>query len=71
MGLYDTVIANCPVCGQPSEFQSKSGDCMLRLYSLKDCPDDVLVNVNRHSPSLCDCGTSFEVDIDKRITIEL
>jgi RNase P subunit RPR2 len=61
MGCYDTVIVPCPKCGTEAEFQSKGGDCLLRVYSLADCPEDVLSDVNRHAPYTCEkCGTIFE-----------
>lgn len=71
MGVYDSVMVKCPNCGKKNEFQSKSGDCLLRVYTLKNCPDDVLENVNRHSPQNCiRCGFSFEVDIATRTAIK-
>lgn len=70
MGIFDTVLVNCPKCGQEHEFQSKSGECFLRTYTLADCPDDVMINVNRHSPKLCDCGMLFQVDIPNRKAVE-
>lgn len=66
MGMFDTVLVNCPNCDLEVGFQSKSGECILEEYSLTDCPDDVLSNVNRHAPYECDCGVSFEVDVDNR-----
>jgi hypothetical protein len=66
MGMYDSVIVKCPRCGAKHEFQSKSGKCYLSVYTLKNCPDDVMANVNRHSPCKCDCGTKYEVDIPSR-----
>ena len=33
MGMFDTVIATCPVCEEEVEFQSKAGDCLLRTYT--------------------------------------
>lgn len=66
MGMFDTVYVNCPECGKEHEFQSKSGECLLRNYSLQDAPDDVMANVNRHSPCYCECGAVFEVDISAR-----
>ena len=53
MGLYDSVMVKCPNCGTENEFQSKSGDCLLEDYTLENCPDDVLENVNRHAPIDC------------------
>jgi phage FluMu protein Com len=67
MGMFDSVWVKCPNCKTKNEFQSKSGDCFLKNYSLKKCPPDVLVNVNRHSPIKCQkCDTLYEVDIARR-----
>jgi hypothetical protein len=66
MGMFDSVWAKCPSCGQEHEFQSKSGDCILGNYTFENAPDDVMINVNRHSPVDCDCGTLFEIDIENR-----
>lgn len=67
MGMYDSVMVNCPKCGQENEFQSKSGECLLYVYTLENCPKDVLLNVNRHSPQKCyNCGFNHEVDIENR-----
>ena len=70
MVMFDSVYVSCPKCGKEKEFQSKSGDCLMYVYDLKDCPDDTLLNVNRHSPYTCKCGTVFEVDINNRKSIE-
>ena len=69
MGMYDSVMVICPECGTGNEFQSKSGECLLDVYTLEDCPDDVLVNINRHSPHKCSCGVLLEVDIQSRSVI--
>ena len=64
MGMYDTVTVPCPTCSERGEFQSKSGDCKLATYSLDDAPDDVLLDVNRHSPLRCHvCGTLYSVEV--------
>ena len=63
MGVYDTVMVPCPLCGTESGFQSKSGACSLATYSLAEAPDEVLLDVNRHAPNKCEkCGTLFSVD---------
>ena len=56
MGMFDRVWVKCPKCGADNEFQTKSGECCLDNYTLEDCPVDALVDVNRHSPCLCECG---------------
>ena len=64
--MYDTIWVKCPKCGEENGFQTKSGDCILGDYTLENCPDDVMVDANRHSPNTCDCGTIFQVDIQTR-----
>jgi hypothetical protein len=65
MGCYDTVLLPCPECGKIYDAQSKSGDCLLRVYNFNDAPDDVMSNVNRHAPFVCfECGTVFHVEFN-------
>lgn len=64
MGMFDIVTVPCPTCGEPGEFQSKSGDCTLETYTLDDAPDDVLLDVNRHAPARCPkCDTLYGVEV--------
>ncbi len=52
MGLFDSVMADCPNCGAKLEFQSKAGECYMNVYSVEDAPDDVVRDVlNR--PEYC------------------
>jgi len=70
MGCYDTVEVLCPNCGQADYFQSKSGFCSYYAYSLDTAPDDVMIDVNRHSPYECsNCGQLFKVDIESKKAI--
>jgi len=69
MGMFDSVWVKCPKCNEENEFQSKSGDCLLSDYSLENCPNDVLQDVNRHSPYECECGCKYSVDIKNRKVI--
>lgn len=71
MGMFDSIYVKCPNCGTSEEFQTKSGDCLLQCYNLNNAPDDVLLDVNRHSPYTCrKCGTQFAVDIKKRVSVK-
>ena len=70
MGMYDSIYVHCPKCGECIEFQSKSGDCILEVYTLENCPEDVLANANRHSPMECSCGAFLEIDTENRKIIE-
>lgn len=70
MGMFDTILASCPICGEENEFQSKGGDCFLENYNLEDCPDDVLSDANRHRDyNKCECGALLVIDIEKRKVI--
>ena len=64
MGMYDTVVLNCPACGGVHWAQSKGGDCILGHYKLNEAPVDVLSDVNRHAPFECEeCGCMFKVEL--------
>lgn len=69
MGMFDSVWVKCPKCNEENEFQSKSGESLLSNYTLEDCPDDILQDVNRHSPCECDCGCKYSIDIKNRKVI--
>ena len=62
MGLFDTVLVPCPKCGEIVGFQSKSGNCDLGEFPLWDAPEDVMEDVNRHSPHVCKCGAELAVE---------
>jgi predicted RNA-binding Zn-ribbon protein involved in translation (DUF1610 family) len=65
MGVYDIVKVPCPVCGTVEYAQSKSGDCLMELYTLDNVPANVIWDVNRHSPFKCpNCGALFEVNYE-------
>ena len=64
MGCFDTVLVPCPKCGKLSGFQSKSGECLLRQYTLENCPEEVLGGVNNNAPNTCGmCNTKYYVSI--------
>ena len=72
MGCYDTVIVRCPECDTDNDLQSKGGDCLLRTFTLLNCPLDVLMDVNRHTPAVCHhCGTCFRVAVNVHHTAEV
>lgn len=69
MGMYDTIWVKCPQCKSDVDFQSKSGECILGQYEIDNCPDDVMLDANRHSPVQCDCGALLEIDRINRSVI--
>lgn len=70
MGMFDEVRVPCPTCGKTAYFQSKGGDCLLVTYELHKAPDNVLSNINRHSPYICEaCRTPFKVEINPVVRV--
>ena len=69
MGCYDTVAARCPECGVEVFFQSKGGECLFREFDLSNAPEDVLSNVNRHSPVKCRNGHYCEIAFEEKTII--
>jgi hypothetical protein len=67
MGSYDKVLVPCPKCRLKVEFQSKGGPCDFLTYELHEAPEDVLSDINRHSPHICtNCKTKFGVSLEQR-----
>jgi hypothetical protein len=52
MGLFDSVLADCPNCGRKVEFQSKAGECFMRCYAPNEAPPEVLADV-LNDPQYC------------------
>lgn len=64
MGMFDTVLVECPVCGENHEAQSKSGPCQLEVTKLEATSQATLQDVNRHAPFTCGfCGAEFRVSL--------
>lgn len=64
MGMFDSVMVPCPACHTDIEFQSKSGECLLGVYTLDTVPMSVLADLNRHSPYSCPkCQTPTYVKV--------
>ena len=56
MGLFDSVVANCPRCGGEVEFQSKLGPCNLNRYTLTDTPPLIACDLDGEIERCPDCG---------------
>lgn len=75
MGMFDTIIIECPECGNEIECQSKSGDCTLKRLSLRRAcakGDEALFDINRHAPHVCNkCGKAWEVQVKMMAVAEV
>ena len=38
MGMFDSVLFDCPGCGTELDIQSKAGNCLLNRYRMPDIP---------------------------------
>lgn len=53
MGLFDSVMADCPTCGKRLEFQSKADiDPCMRVYTVETAPGHILRDV-LNEPNYC------------------
>ena len=64
VGTYESIRVPCPDCGEVYWAQSKSGPCMMASYDVDKAPNDVIFDVNRHAPFVCEkCGCVFMVEL--------
>lgn len=65
MGMFDTVYLPCAKCGGLVGFQSKSGECILGEYTLKDCPPEVLAGAagRPYNIQCASCKAYLEVEV--------
>ncbi len=52
-GCYDTVVFECPKCGEDIVAQSESGSGTSAKYYIDAVPIDVAQDINRHAPFQC------------------
>lgn len=62
-GMYDSIIADCPKCGEKMELQSKSGACLLDRYDINLCPVEVSIGLNGDMWKCQFCNTIFVVKL--------
>lgn len=60
MGLFDSVYARCPECGDEVEFQSKAGPCSLATYRMDSVPTAIAVDIDGDDEQ-CPCGTGVRL----------
>lgn len=65
MGLFDSVYAPCPHCGQPVEFQTKVGDPYCRSFTLESASPEQLIDI-MNFPEHCEKCDGWLALIDPR-----
>ncbi len=62
MGMFDTLLLDCPGCGHTIKIQSKGGPCKLRTYHARDVNPGVAYDLIGDSVACEKCGTELMVD---------
>lgn len=66
MGMFDSVIARCPKCGEKVEFQSKAGMCLLKEYNMNSVPPEIAQDLDGDAQP-CQCGETLKLAIARPI----
>lgn len=56
MGMFDSVFAACPSCGELVEFQSKAGPCDLKRYLASSVPAVIAMDLMGERENCRKCG---------------
>jgi len=62
MGMFDSVRTKCPKCPDGIlEWQSKSGDCILKEFSVHQVPMNIAFDINGETTICNECRTVFVI----------
>jgi hypothetical protein len=61
MGVFDSVIAHCPKCENPVEFQSKAGRCYMDVYNSTGVPPEIAAALDGQKQACDTCGTEVQI----------
>lgn len=61
MGMFDSVNAKCPECGGNIEFQSKSGECILRNFPITEVPLEIAADIDGEYGHCDQCHDHFQI----------
>lgn len=64
MGMYDSLSVNCPKCKKGLQLQSKSGACMLDVFTKEDLPVHVALGLDRDVVECQFCKTNWRFELD-------
>lgn len=67
MGMYDSVMVECPHCKTLVEFQSKAGKCDMEKYPVHEVPPEIAVDIDGDSESCNNCGTHVVIRMPFKI----
>jgi len=69
MGMYDSVYVDCPNCGIELEFQSKTGECLLREYEISEVPTKIALELDGETITCYNCNKTSKLKIKKKVKV--
>lgn len=70
MGMFDTLVVQCPSCSHEVEFQSKGGRCNLDRFTAVNVPMDVLGDCINNEVQ-CACNKILGLDVQTLIRVRI
>lgn len=67
MGMFDTVVTNCPKCGERNEIQTKAGDCCLDVYEIDSVPVEIARSLDGQERWCDKCGHKYKTVWPSRV----
>lgn len=73
MGMFDSLVVECPNCRDEIEFQSKSGECMLTIYNKYNISPYVAIGMDYDIIKCGKCKKNIQVEfnIPKKVGVKL
>ena len=64
MGMFDSVIHDCPNCSERIEWQSKAGECLLSTFPSENVPIAIAKEINGDVETCPGCGRRYKITVD-------
>jgi predicted RNA-binding Zn-ribbon protein involved in translation (DUF1610 family) len=71
MGMFDSVLFECPECGNTIEEQSKAGNCHLDRFDQSGVPINIAVSIEGDMVYCAECSNSFIIKAPIPTTVSL
>lgn len=62
MGMFNTLITECPFCGTKGGIQTKSGSRMLKTFHFKNAPVEEYADVVGQRIECDSCGKNYHIE---------
>ena len=69
MGMFDSLLVNCPNCRGEVEFQSKAGDCNLDVYNIHNVPAQIALDCKTDSEVCLTCGRQVKLLVQSIVVV--